>query len=119
MRQRKEYGLLESLFEEFGDGVKVTLFRKVGNASEKVGNAFEKYKALLEAACITKRYIENIELVFVQCEKKPFGQSDVMRWLGCSKAKATNIMNTMKDAEVIRKVKGYGPGKYEFVILKA
>lgn len=32
----KEYGLPEPLFEEFGDGFKVTLFRKVSNAQEKM-----------------------------------------------------------------------------------
>lgn len=31
----KEYGLPEPLFEEFGDGFKVTIFRKVSNAFEK------------------------------------------------------------------------------------
>jgi predicted HTH transcriptional regulator len=30
----KEYGLPDPLFEEFGDGFKVTLFRKVSNATE-------------------------------------------------------------------------------------
>jgi predicted HTH transcriptional regulator len=30
----KEYGLPDPLFEEFGDGFKVTLFRKVSNAPE-------------------------------------------------------------------------------------
>jgi predicted HTH transcriptional regulator len=31
----KEYGLPNQLFEEFGDGFKVTIFRKVGNALGK------------------------------------------------------------------------------------
>ena len=35
--------------------------------------------------------------------------------LNCSKSKATNIMNVMKSAKVIKKVTGLGPGKYEFV----
>ena len=38
----KEYGLPEPTFEEFGDGFKVTMFRKVSNASQKVVNAPEK-----------------------------------------------------------------------------
>ena len=38
----REYGLPEPLFEEFGDGFKVTIFRKVSNAQEKVSNAQEK-----------------------------------------------------------------------------
>jgi hypothetical protein len=40
---------------------------------------------------------------------------NVMEWLNCSKSKATNIMNAMKAAKVIKKVTGLGPGKSEFV----
>jgi hypothetical protein len=38
-----------------------------------------------------------------------------MECLDCSKSKATNIMNAMKKAKVIEKVKGLGPGKYAFI----
>lgn len=34
----KEYGLPAPVFDEFGDGFKVILFRKTGNAQEKVRN---------------------------------------------------------------------------------
>jgi predicted HTH transcriptional regulator len=133
----QEYGLPEPLFEEFGNGFKVTMFRKVSNAQEKVSkghekvsnaqekvskghekvsNAFEKYIPLLEAARVTDTFIHNIELVFERYERGvPFGQSNVMEWLNCSKSKATNIMSVMKAANVIDKVTGFGPGKYEFV----
>jgi predicted HTH transcriptional regulator len=133
----KEYGLPEPLFEEFGDGFKVTMFRKVSNASEKVSNApekvsnasekvsnapekvsntFEKYISLFEEAQVTDTFINNIEQVFRKCGIGiPFGQTNVMEWLDCSKSKATNIMNAMKAAKVIKKVTGVGPGKYEFV----
>jgi predicted HTH transcriptional regulator len=133
----QEYGLPEPLFEEFGDGFKVTMFRKVSkglqkvsnaqekvskghekvsNAQEKASNAFEKYIPLLEAARVTDTFILNIELVFERYERGvPFGQANVMEWLNCSKSKATNIMNVMKAANVIDKVTGFGPGKYEFV----
>jgi predicted HTH transcriptional regulator len=128
----KEYGLSEPLFEEFGDGFKVTIFRKVSNAPEKVSNApekvsnapekvsndFEKYRPLFEVAEVTESFIYNIERVFEQCGKgTPFGQINVMEWLNCSKSKATNIMNAMKKAKVIKRVTGFGPGKYEFVDL--
>ena len=43
-----------------------------------------------------------------------FGQGDIQEWLGCSKSKATNVMNAMKTAKVIKKITGCGPGKYEF-----
>lgn len=119
----KEYGLPEPLFEEFGDGFKVSLYRKVSNAPENVsnapenvGNGFEKYCVLFENAEITETFISNIEQVFDKCGiNVPFGQTNVMEWLNCSKSKATNIINAMKAANVIRKVTGLGSGKYEFI----
>ena len=38
-----------------------------------------------------------------------------MEWLGCSKSKATNVMNVLKEAKVIEKVTGLGAGKYRFL----
>ena len=140
----KEYGLPEPLFEEFGGGFKVSLYRKVSNAPENVsnapenvsnapenvsnapenvsnapenvGNGFEKYCVLFENAEITETFISNIEQVFDKCGiNVPFGQTNVMEWLNCSKSKATNIINAMKAANVIRKVTGLGSGKYEFI----
>ncbi len=112
----EEYGLPEPVFEEFGDGFKVVIFRKVSNAPKKVSNAFENYLPLLKEAKVTDIYVKNIQKVFV-CwqENTPFGQTDVMEWLGCSKSKATNIMNAMKAAHIIQSVRGKGPGKYKFV----
>jgi predicted HTH transcriptional regulator len=40
----KEYGLPDPLFEEFGDGFKVTLFRKVSNAPELLQEKNESYE---------------------------------------------------------------------------
>lgn len=139
-----EYGLSEPLFEEFGDGIKVTMFRKVSNTQEKVSNAtknmcntlkevsnaaekvinnaqkvsntFEKYMPLFREAEITDKFIKNIEQVFCACGTGvPFGQANVQEWLSCSKSKATNVMNAMKAAKVIKKVTGYGSGRYEFI----
>ncbi len=71
---------------------------------------------LFEEAEVTNTFINNVEQVFEQCGiGVPFGQTNVMEWLNCSKSKATNIMNAMKAAKVIKKVTGLGPGKYEFV----
>lgn len=141
-----EYGLQEPLFEEFGDGIKVTMFRKVSNTAEKVSNivenmsnalekvsnaaekvinspekvsnTFEKYLPLFREVEITDRFIKNIEQVFVACGRGvPFGQANVQEWLDCSKSKATNVMNAMKKAKVLKKVTGYGPGRYEFIEL--
>ena len=41
-----------------------------------------------------------------------------MEWLGCSKSKATNVMNVLKEAKVIEKVTGLGAGKYRFLKLQ-
>ena len=128
----QQYGLSEPLFEAFGDGYKVTLFRKegnaeeqvgnaeekIGNAGEKVGNTFEQYIPLLKNANITDIFIENIRMVYEQWNMdEQFGQANVMSWLQCSKGKATNIMNVLKRAKAIEKVKGFGAGKYRFVDL--
>ena len=133
----KAYGLPDPLFEEFGDGFKATVYRKAGNDSEKVGNApqkvgnalqnignepekvgndFEKYTDILKKSGISDVFIRNIEQVYCECGMGVvFGQTNVMVWLNCSKAKATNVMNAMKKAEIVKKVSGLGPGKYEFV----
>ena len=149
----REYGLQEPLFEEFGDGFKVTLFRKVSNAPEKVSNApkkvsnaqekvsnapkkvsnapekvsnapkkvsnnSERYLQLLQMAQVSEIYLSNIEKILDQCSTDTvFGQKNIMEWLGCSKSKATNILNVLKKADVIEKVTGFGAGKYRFIIL--
>ena len=126
----KEYGLQEPLFEELGDGFMVTMFRKVINGTLKVSNAFKKvsskeqkvgneftdYAELLKKIEISAKFIANIKIVFENSGTETvFGQADIMTWLDCSKSKATNVMNAMKQANVIEKVKGRGAGKYKFV----
>lgn len=114
------------LFEEFGNGFKVTIFRKVSSKSEKVssvleevGSTFDNYLLFLKEVKTTDVFINNIEIVFNNCGVGvPFGQSNVMEWLNCSKSKATNVMNVLKMANAIKKVKGFGPGKYRFLDLK-
>lgn len=81
------------LFEEFGDGFKATLFRKVSNVSEKVSNTsekvgntpekvsndFEKYLSLLRKENTTAIFINNIEKVFEQCGTDVvFGRTNVI-----------------------------------------
>ncbi|MFI3202201.1 MAG: ATP-binding protein [Eubacteriales bacterium] len=132
----KEYGLPSPTFEELGDGFKVTMFRKVSNASEKVSNAsekvsnasfvnkdliqegidlFDKYIVLLKQNNVSLKCISNIEVIFRKFNKDTiFGQSDVMQLLECSKSKATKLMGVMKDADLIEVVRGLGAGKYKF-----
>ena len=67
----------------------------------------------------TDIFINNIRMVYEHCNvDTQFGQANVMEWLECSKSQATNIMNVLKTAEIIEKVKGLGPGKYKFVDLQ-
>lgn len=128
-----EYGLPAPIFEEFGDGFKVILFRKISSAAQKVSsaaqkvssvaqkvsNTFDNYIPLLKAVDVTDIFINNIRMVYEHCNVDiPFGQANVMEWLECSKSKATNIMKVLKKANVIEKVKGFGVGKYKFVDLK-
>ena len=114
-----EYGLPEPVFEEFGKGFKVVLFKKVSNAPKKVSNTFEDYIPLLNAVGATDIYINNIRIVYEHCRVDTlFGQTNVMEWLNCSKSKATNVMNVLKMANAIEKVKGFGPEKYRFLDLK-
>ena len=114
----KEYGLPEPAFEEFGDGFKVTMFRKVSNTLGKVSNTFDNYLPLFKEAEITTKFVENIGYIFKEVGvDKPFGQANIMRCLGGAKSKATNIMNAMKAAKVIEKVTGLGAGKYKFTKL--
>ena len=118
----KEYGLPEPLFEEFGNGFKVTLFRKASSTSkkvssspEKVSSTFEKYALLLEKDNVSNTFIHNIRIVYENySDEEPFGQINVMNWLNCSKSKATNIMNVLKQTGIIEKVSGFGIGKYKF-----
>ena len=134
-----EYNLPEPLFEEFGDGIKVTMFRKVSSSTqkvsstdkkisssaqkmssddEKVGGTFDEYVPLLREAEITDKFIKNIERVFASCGTGvPFGQANVQEWLNCSKSKATNVMKAMKTAKIIKKVAGVGFGRYQFIEL--
>ena len=115
LRECEEYELPELEFEESGDGIRVIMYRKVSNAEEKVSNTFEKYAAMLTQEGVGNIYIRNIEKVYSSYQNDPFGQTNVMVWLECSKSKATNIMNSMKRAKIVEAVKGYGAGKYKFV----
>lgn len=133
----REHGLKETIFEKFGDGFRVTIFRKVASEDEKkdmtcqkdditsqktnetsqnVASEFEKYLPLLEKVNITKKCIANIQEVFIQCKlDEPFSQGNVKEWLDCSVSTATNIMQAMRKAGIVEKTEIYG--KYKFIKL--
>lgn len=81
-----------------------------------VGNEFAAYAEILKKADISAKFVANIKIVFENSGTEHiFGQADIMAWLECSKSKATNVMNAMKKAEIVIKVKGFGAGKYRFI----
>lgn len=100
----------------------IKIIRKKQIQNDKVEpneNTFEDYIQLLNAVGATDIYINNIRIVYEHCRVDTlFGQTNVMEWLNCSKSKATNVMNVLKMANAIKKVKGFGPGKYRFLDLK-
>lgn len=96
---------------EIGNAIK-----KVGNDAQKKDNEFTVYTEMLKKAEISAKFVANIKIVFENSGREQiFGQADIMVWLECSKSKATNIMNAMKKAEIVVKVKGFGAGKYRFI----
>ncbi len=139
----REYGLREPVIEESGNGFRVVFYRKVvdtdqniinkdtmitsidqkicnedqnvSSESQKTGSEFTKYEGMLKASGITNIFIMNIKVVYHFNGQNVFKQSDVMKCLNCSKSKAGNVINAMKRAEIIRKVKGMGPGRYRFI----
>ena len=89
--------------------------KNVGIEEQKVSNEFSNYEEILIKAGISTKFITNIKNIFENSGTETvFGQADIMTWLDCSKSKATNVMNAMKQAEIVEKVKGYGAGKYKF-----
>lgn len=118
-----EYNLPNPEFEEFGEGFKVTLYRKVSSEVEKVSSEVEKvsseifviYYDQLSYANVSDKFISNIQVVFSSFENCTFSQKDIQELLNCSKSKATNIMNAMKKAQIITKVEHQGYGKYKFI----
>ena len=104
-----EYNLPNPEFEEFGEGFKVTLYRKVSS------EIFVIYYDQLSYANVSDKFISNIQVVFSSFENCTFSQKDIQELLNCSKSKATNIMNAMKKAQIITKVEHQGYGKYKFI----
>ena len=105
--------------EETGNASEETgnnALEETGNISNETARRFKIYYEKLANLGVTEKNIDNINFVYDKAgSDNPFGQSDVQKWLNCSKWKATNVMNEMKKAEILYKVKGYGPGKYKFI----
>ena len=89
--------------------------KKVVNGNSKVISDLEVYRTMMREAGVTETFILNIEVVYRHAGQNVFKQSDVMEYLECSKTKAANVMNAMKQAGIIEKVTGMGPGRYRFI----
>ena len=140
----KEYGLKEPVFEEFGDGFRVTMFRKVASGDEKVAVddrklvvedkkvAIENQKLAVEGKKVAidrlkekiyslsgnNKTKENVEKVLLEISiDDVFGRTEIANILGVSDTAAGNLINKMKEVGLIEAVEGYGKGKYKFVKL--
>ena len=130
-----EYGLPEPLFEEFGDGIKVTMFRKVSDSKENLAIepqtlaiegeklAIHEQKLSIEVLNLAigrKNYNDptrnNIMLIYENIDTNEiFGSSDIAKILECSLPNARLIISKLRDVKMICEVKGYGKGKYRFL----
>lgn len=139
----KEYGLREPVFEEFGDGFRVTMFRKVVSENKKVAIdsrnlmikdkkvaiddqnlAIEDKKVVIEgleekinSLSGNNRTRENVEKVLSEISiDVVFGRTEIANILGVSDTAAGNLISKMKQVGLIESVDGYGKGKYKLKV---
>lgn len=132
----KEYELKEPRFEEFGNGFKVTIFRKLsdseietsaieGQTSAIEGQisaiqqqklAIEVFKSAIQGKNYKEPTLANLMTVYMKIEvNQVFGTSEVADILECSPSTAREVIKKLKDMKMIVGVKGQGKGKYRFV----
>ena len=87
------------------------------NPGLQTGRRDKDVRRILVALDVTEKNIDNINFCdMIKLEVTIHSDRVMFRnGLNCSKWKATNVMNEMKKAEILYKVKGYGPGKYKFI----
>jgi predicted HTH transcriptional regulator len=125
----KEYGLPNPLFEEFGDGFKVTLFRKVSNApkisqekttgEEKTVDSKKKqsFEQMMEQLKSSKPTENNIRLLHDRMgDEVSFGRADVVQITGITSSPAGELLKKMKSKQLIEEIKGHGKGRYKFIV---
>jgi predicted HTH transcriptional regulator len=140
----KEYGLPDPLFEEFGDGFKVTIFRKISNAPELLQGTNdsneEKTAGLKKKQLIEKEKTagsekkQSFEQMMKQLKfSKPtennirilhdhigddviFARADIIQITGITSSPAGDLIKKMKKAQLIEEVKGQGKGRYKFIV---
>ena len=135
-----KYGLPEPLFEEFGDGIKVTMFRKKNELQKSVDTLKKSVDApenpvdapkksvdkkqkmdlsSLHQLILNQKYneptVRNIVSVYDAIKTdQVFSGKDIVAILGCSSSTAGEIMHKLRTMQVVVPVKGYGNGKYRF-----
>jgi len=113
--------LTQKQYEDILDNVALA-FSDMMKSDEQRKEIEATVQGMVDAGLIPQEqfdiFVNNIRMVYEHYNADTsFGQANVMGWLKCSKSKATNIMNVLKKANVIEKVKGFGAGRYRFVDL--
>ena len=129
INQCREYGLKEPLFEEFGDGVRVVMYRKkldLDNAKLDSNDKeldlgdiklyFEKVKTILKNRNSTEKTIKHICKLYITFGNEiAFDRSQIAEMLGCSISNASLILKTLKESGIIEHDATMERGQYAFV----
>lgn len=136
INQCREYGLKEPLFEEFGDGVRVVMYRKkldLDNAKLDSNDKkldlsdiklnleipklyFEKVKTILKNRNSTEKTIKHICKLYIAFGNEiAFDRSQIAEMLGCSISNASLILKTLKESGIIEHDATMERGQYAFV----
>lgn len=104
----EEYGLKEPIFEEFGNGFKVTMFRKVSDSKDQ-SSAIQKMNYKEPTLSNLVRVYDAIDT------NQVFGTSEIVEILACSSSTAREVIKKLKDMQTVVEVKGKGKGKVRFL----
>jgi len=139
----EEYGLREPIFEEFGNGFKVTMFRTVSDSKDQSSAIDERTSAIQSESSAIKGQTSAIQArklvreVFCSAIQKMnykeptptnlmrvydaidtnqvFGSSEIVEILDCSSSTAREVIKKLKDMQTVVEVKGQGKGKIRFL----
>lgn len=136
INQCREYGLKEPLFEEFGDEIRVVIYRKkldLDNAKLDSNDKkldlgdiklnleipklyFEKVKTILKNQNSTEKTIKHILKLYIAFGNEiAFDRSQIAEMLGCSISNASLILKTLKESGIIEHDATMERGQYAFV----
>lgn len=136
INQCKEYGLPEPLFEELGDGIRVTLYRKQLDLDNKkldsnstkldLGDLkldletpklyFEKVKTILANRNYTEKTINHILKLYIAFGSEiAFDRNKISELVDCSISNASLILKTLRECGIIEHDSTMDRGQYAFV----